>query len=116
MPRIVAVLLACALAAPAAAAEPAADPGRARFQNLFVDWSVANRESIEAERLGARRPAVAPAASDAGVAGSQALGERVGEIVALGDCAEGERIARAAGDFALVAAVRGHCTAADPRN
>lgn len=44
--------------------------------------------------------------------GSVALGERVGDIVALGDCAEGERVARTAGDFALVAAVRDYCTAA----
>jgi hypothetical protein len=33
--------------------------------------------------------------------------------VALGDCGEGERVARAAGDFALVAAVRAHCADAD---
>ena len=45
----------------------------------------------------------------------RALGERVGEIVGLGDCAEGERVARAAGDFALVEAVRAHCAAADAR-
>ncbi len=38
-----------------------------------------------------------------------ALGERVGEVVRAGDCAEGERIARVAGDFALVRAVRAHC-------
>jgi hypothetical protein len=38
-----------------------------------------------------------------------ALGRRVGEVVRAGDCAEGERIAREAGDFALVNAVRDHC-------
>jgi hypothetical protein len=102
-------------AAPAAANTPPA-PERARFQGLFVDWSSANRQSIETERLAAQRPA-APVRPDAGAtaAGSVALGERVGDVVALGDCAEGERIARAAGDFALVAAVRAHCTAADPQ-
>ena len=108
------VLLALA-SAPAAAAETTPAPERVRFQGLFVDWSSANRQSIETERLGAKRPA-APAQAGAGpVAGSVALGERVGDVVALGDCAEGERIARAAGDFALVAAVRQHCTAADPQ-
>jgi hypothetical protein len=108
------VLLALA-AAPAAAANTPPVPERARFQGLFVDWSNANRQSIETERLAAQRPGP-PAQPDAGAgAGSVALGERVGDVVALGDCAEGERIARAAGDFALVAAVRAHCTAADPQ-
>jgi hypothetical protein len=103
-------------AAPAAAANTPSAPERARFQSLFVDWSSANRQSIETERLAAQRPAP-PAQADGGTAGagSVALGERVGDVVALGDCAEGERIARAAGDFALVAAVREHCTAADPQ-
>ena len=101
------------LAAPAAAApDTPPAPARARFQGLFVDWSTASRQSIEAEREASQRP---PAGAPTGEgAGSVSLGERVGEIVALGDCAEGERIARAAGDFALVAAVRAHCTAAVP--
>jgi hypothetical protein len=101
------------LAAPAAASDSTPAPERVRFQGLFVDWNAANRQSIEAERQAVQRPA--PQAATPGGAGSVALGERVGEIVALGDCAEGERIARAAGDFALVAAVRQHCTAADPQ-
>ncbi|HEV2866694.1 MAG TPA: hypothetical protein VGX37_09275 [Allosphingosinicella sp.] len=42
----------------------------------------------------------------------RALGERVGEIVRLGDCQEGERVAREAGDFALVQAVRDYCATA----
>lgn len=103
------------LAAPAAASQPASD-SRARFGSLFVDWNAASRESIEAEREQATRapqqPApVATASAAVAVPGSRALGERVGDIVALGDCAEGERVARAAGDFALVAAVRDYCNA-----
>lgn len=108
------LLAALALAAtPALAAEPPAD-ARARFGGLFVDWNAASRQSIEAERQEASRtvpdPAPVSTASAAiAVPGSRALGERVGDIVALGDCAEGERVARAAGDFALVAAVRDYC-------
>lgn len=103
-------------AQPAVAASTIPEPPRARFQGLFVDWSAASRQSIEAEREAIRRPSqgATPTASPAGAPGSIALGERVGEIVATGDCAEGERIARAAGDFALVSAVREHCTAAVP--
>jgi hypothetical protein len=110
------MLLALA-AQPAAAATPAAPPERARFQGLFVDWSSANRQSIDTERAAAERPAPPSATqqASAAAAGSVALGERVGDIVALGDCAEGERVARNAGDFALVAAVRQHCAAADPQ-
>jgi hypothetical protein len=108
------LLAALALAAtPAFAAEPLPD-ARARFGGLFVDWNAASRQSIQAERQEAARtlpdPAPASTASAAmTVPGSRALGERVGDIVALGDCAEGERVARAAGDFALVAAVRDYC-------
>lgn len=109
-----AVLLLALASVPAAAADAPPAPAPRAFQGLFVDWSAANRASIDAERQGAQRTAVAPAEATNG-AGSIALGERVGEIVALGDCAEGERVARAAGDFALVAAVRAHCSAADPQ-
>jgi hypothetical protein len=98
----------------AAQAAPAAQP--APFERLFTDWRSANRQSIEAEREALQRPAPAPAPDSASVPamsgfapGSTALGERVGEIVSLGDCAEGERMARAAGDFALLVAVRNHC-------
>ena len=100
-------------AAPAVASQPA-DDNRLSFQGVFVDWSAATRESLEAERKGAAQPP--PAATPGGpvslaAPGSRALGERVGEIVATGDCADGERVARAAGDFALVVAVRDHCNA-----
>jgi len=108
---LAAALVALAAAAPASASQPAGDV-RARFQGLFVDWSAASRQSIDAERDAVARPASpAPAGAVVAIAapGSRALGERVGEIVALGDCAEGERVARTAGDFALVAAVRDHC-------
>lgn len=101
------------VAAPATAADTGRVPSSPRFQGLFVDWSAANKQSIDAERDAARRPAVDAAPASSGGPGSASLGERVGEIVATGDCAEGERIARAAGDFALVAAVRQHCTAAN---
>ena len=110
---LAAIAVASLAAAPAAASEPGAD-ARARFSTLFVDWNAASRQSIEAEREHAARPApepVASASAEMAVAGSRALGERVGEIVALGDCADGERVARAAGDFALVAAVRDYCNA-----
>ena len=116
---LAALVLLSAAAAPAIAAEPATD-ARARFGSLFVDWNAASRQSIETERQEAAKPAAEPAVTSAAamtVPGSRALGERVGDIVALGDCAEGERVARAAGDFALVAAVRDHCNArpSEPR-
>ena len=91
-----------------AVADVAAAQPRPRFDGLFTDWQGAARASAEAEREAQARPPVAqPTAAYA--PGSPALGQRVGEIVALGDCNEGERVARAAGDFALVAAVRDYC-------
>ncbi len=105
MTPLIAAFIAVLPAPQAAAASP-------RFEGLFVNWTAANRDSIEAERAAAARP-TASAAATAPVAspGSSELGQRVGEIVALGDCAEGERVARSAGDFALVRAVRDHCNA-----
>lgn len=85
-----------------------------KFDQLWTGWSAANGQSIEAEKAaleGLRREVAAADAErrrqlmDEG----RALGERVGEVVRIGDCTEGERIARQAGDFALVAAVREHC-------
>jgi hypothetical protein len=126
--RLPIIFIALFAAAPAWASQPVAGPPalteaaaaepRVRFQGLFIDWSAASRESIEAERQAAARPALSADAAAAGspgamaAPGSVALGERVGDIVALGDCAEGERVARTAGDFALVAAVRDYCNAA----
>jgi hypothetical protein len=111
---IAGLFLIAALAAAPSQPAPAAPP---RFEGLFTDWSGANRQSVAAEREARERPPIVEAetaafSATAGVLmapGSRALGERVGEIVSLGDCSEGERMARAAGDFALVAAVRDHC-------
>lgn len=99
-----------------AAAPPPANP----FRDLWTSWSGASRDSLNAEAqaapeadpapsiLGTSIPAVSqlvsPSREDAA-----ALGARVGEVVRGGDCEEGERIARAAGDFPLVQAVRGYC-------
>ena len=93
--------LAAALAQPAEAPPPEAP----RFGGLFVDWRGASRESVEHERSRASA-ANTPART---AAEASALGDRVGRIVAEGACAEGERIAREAGDFALVRAVQNHC-------
>jgi hypothetical protein len=95
------LLIASALAsaAPAPAAVP--DPG---YAGLWTRWSGVNDEALRAETS----PAV-PSAPGPLRAGSPELGQRVGEIVRSGDCEEGERVARAAGDFPLVEAVRRHC-------
>ena len=114
---ILRTLLWLTLAAPgcaAAQAVAAPDPAQSPFENLWTGWSGANRESIRAEAEARERleRRIASADSDRlrqlGSEG-RALGERVGEIVRLGDCEEGERLAREAGDFALVDAVRNHC-------
>ena len=90
---------------PAAAPPPPAPPAQPRFGGLFTDWRGASRESLDHER--SRTDAAdAPRRT---AAEARALGDRVGRIVAEGACAEGERIAREAGDFALVRAVQDHC-------
>lgn len=76
----------------------------------WIDWRAASRESVAAEqaqmRSAGERPRTAtPEQAQAG----RELGERVGRVVAEGDCAEGERLARAAGDVPLARAVRDHC-------
>lgn len=76
---------------------PAANP----YRGLWTDWHAANRASTEAER---NAPPPRHTAEEA-----RALGTRVGEIVAQGDCRNGERLAREAGDMRLVEAVRRHC-------
>jgi hypothetical protein len=75
------------------------------FGGLFTDWRGANAQSLEQERSRSS-PAYAPSRT---VADARALGDRVGRIVAEGACAEGERIAREAGDFELLRAVQDHC-------
>jgi hypothetical protein len=98
-----AFLIASALASAAPAPTAAPDP----YAGLFTPWSGANSDALRSEA--ARAPA---AAAGPLRAGSPELGQRVGEIVRSGDCAEGERVARAAGDFPLVEAVRSHCRGA----
>jgi hypothetical protein len=121
--RAVSLLLALAFvaAAPAVAQSdaPATQPQQPAnpYRGLFTRWEGANRDSLEVE-AGRAQPAPAPdgnaiPAYSPLVSRSQAeaiaLGERVGAVVRAGNCAEGERIARAAGDFPLVQAVRAHC-------
>jgi hypothetical protein len=81
------------IATPAAAANP--------YRGLWTDWGAANRARAEAERSA---PAPRHTEEEA-----RALGTRVGEVVAQGDCRNGERLALEAGDMRLVEAVRRHC-------
>ena len=112
-PLSLAPAAALAQSAPAAR-DSAAD--RTGFESLWTGWRGVNRESIRAEAEAARSSAAPAAPAPARYqAGSVALGERVGEVVRLGDCEEGERLARLAGDFPLVEAVRAHCRARAPQ-
>lgn len=96
-----------------APSEPAPGTG---FESLWTGWSGVSRESIRSEAEAARADAAPTAPVPTHYqAGSTALGERVGEVVRLGDCEEGERLARQAGDFPLVEAVRQHCRARAPQ-
>lgn len=84
---------------------------------MWTGWSGVNREAMAVESEAMRRMRADLAVADAErlrqLRGQgRELGERVGEVVRGGDCAQGERIARQAGDFALVEAVRSHCGAA----
>ena len=119
MMRSASLALSVALLAPvpalAASAPPA--PSASGFSALWTGWNRVNREAMTTETDAVRQVREDVATADAGRLRQlqnqgRALGERVGEIVRLGDCAEGERVARAAGDFALVEAVRAHCGAA----
>ncbi len=81
---------------------------------MWTGWSSINRQALTQEHEAVRRYREDLATADARRLRAlrdqgRPLGERVGEIVRLGDCEEGERLARAAGDFALVEAVRGYC-------
>ncbi len=119
------VLLALCVALAPLAAIPAAAQGSAPaaqqppsnpFQSLWTGWSGVSRESLEAETrqpsgeapASTSIPAVSPLFSRSREE-AEALGARVGEAVRSGNCVEGERIARAAGDFPLVEAVRDYC-------
>jgi hypothetical protein len=110
------LLLALALTVPSmGTAQPAAaPPSRSQFQSLWTPWNGVTRQSLksEAEEIDRVRQEVATAGAERQAAlrnEGRALGERVGEIVRAGDCEDGERVARLAGDFALVEAVRNHC-------
>jgi len=108
-------------AAPAAgqsnATAPAPEAPANPWRDLFTRWDGANRDSLAAE-AGAAQPALAPESGSIPAYSplaprseeeAVALGRRVGEVVRAGDCAGGERMAREAGDLALVRAVREHC-------
>jgi len=109
---MISVISIAALALASAAPAPA-PPADMSFSGLWTRWPTANSEALRAEA--ARQTATANAATAGPLrAGSPELGARVGEIVRTGDCEEGERVARAAGDFPLVEAVRAHCRPAVP--
>ncbi|MBV9882265.1 MAG: hypothetical protein JO276_04590 [Sphingomonadaceae bacterium] len=101
---MIAAMIASALAAAASAPPP---PAPRDYSGLWTRWSGANDAALRAEA--ARQPPATPTGPLR--AGTPELGTRVGEIVRTGDCEEGERVARAAGDFPLVEAVRAHCRA-----
>ncbi len=85
-----------------------------RFNDVWTNWSAVNRGSLDAELVGASAKGLRNPVGESSAhlkAGSPELGAHVGEIVAAGDCSEGERLARAAGDFPLLAAVRDYCKA-----
>lgn len=105
------LLIAAAIAQPVPQAAPSttAVPAEAqenRFGSLFIDWRAAGEEALAREQ--ARLDDLA-AADPAPQRRARALGDQVGEMVALGDCDGGERLARDAGDQDLVRAVQAHC-------
>ena len=87
---------------PAAALAQTPDSGSLSARGLWSDWRSVNEASLSAE---ARRQANA----ERSAAEARSLGDRVGQLVAGGDCEGGERMAREAGDFPLVDAVRDYC-------
>ncbi|HYN45434.1 MAG TPA: hypothetical protein VES64_01950 [Allosphingosinicella sp.] len=117
MKTMIAIFSCLALASPALAQStaPPQAPSPSGFSGLFTSWSDTARESLRAETEAARLPAAGAIPASTGLQRGQgeaqavALGERVADFVRRGDCEAGERIAREAGDFALVRAVRGHC-------
>ena len=116
---VLVALLAPAIALAQTGSAPSADPD---FDTLWTGWNGANQDSMRTESEAIQRLrhelATAEAARRRQLRGEgQELGTRVGMIVSEGDCEDGERIARAAGDFALVEAVRNYCretAATDP--
>ncbi|HEX8640541.1 MAG TPA: hypothetical protein VF704_05225 [Allosphingosinicella sp.] len=117
-PRPIAAFAVLAFAAAPAAlfAQPQSAPRQPDFRSLWTGWDRANSDSMKVEREAVERvredyATAAGSGRETLQNQGRALGERVGEIVRTGDCAEGERVARQAGDFALVKAVRDHCEA-----
>lgn len=102
MHLVLASLAAVTTAIAPAAAAPDPAPASPAMQSLWVDWSELNAQSTSAEKA-TDSQAVRPAPA------ARALGDQVGEMVALGDCHGGERVAREAGDIMLARAVRDHC-------
>ena len=93
------ILLASLLVPTAAVATaPASAPAST---NLWIDWNELSRRAAAAQA----QPS-APAVSETE---ARALGDRVGRMVAAGDCRGGEKVAMAAGDSKLVQAVRAYC-------
>ncbi|WP_114951082.1 hypothetical protein [Sphingosinicella terrae] len=110
------LIAALAASAPAHAQSPAPapEPSQPNFRSLWTGWATANDQAMRREAEAQRRVEQDLATADADrrhrlANQGRALGELVGETVRLGDCEEGERMAREAGDFALVEAVRHHC-------
>ena len=96
------LILIAALVLPSAAVAAAPAPVPAG-ETLWIDWNELSRRAAAAQSQ-----AMAPAASEAE---ARSLGDRVGRMVAAGDCRGGERVAMAAGDSKLVEAVRNYCRA-----
>lgn len=90
---------------PQAAPQPPAAPA-SRFGGLFTDWRGVTDEALESEQARVRG---LPPEGAGGERQARSLGTQVGEMVALGDCDGGERVAREAGDLVLVRAVQDHC-------
>jgi len=86
------------LAVPSMAAARAPDA-----RSLWIDWTALSRQAAAAQ------PAAPAPGDQAAVERARALGDRVGRLVAAGDCRAGERAALEAGDSPLVEAVRKHC-------
>jgi hypothetical protein len=91
---LISLLVPSALAAAAPPAVPASE-------GLWINWTELSRRAAAAQPQ-----SMAPAG---GEAEARALGDRVGRLVAAGDCRGGERVAMDAGDTKLVAAVRNYC-------
>jgi hypothetical protein len=93
------ILLASLLVPTAAiAAAPAPVPASTK---LWIDWNELSRRAAAVQAQ--------PAATAVSETEARALGDRVGRMVAAGDCRGGEKVAMDAGDSKLVQAVRAYC-------